>query len=255
LKLDAFAQSVLRSAPDDATEVLVADDGRWEVSATEDPACGSDSESEDMKAIRSAVPLSRSELQQAALNLGRVFSTFETHIEKSMRCHREVVRSRSPKRQAEARIHTEQSVEAPCVMDKIGAWEKLQGIERKKVEKVETRIGCLPEGTRCTRCEKAVVDRGGVYCGRRRPNNTCSGCFAALCWKCMNKSGRDDIGGIRTSKTEFLSLGPDAWWMHEKCMLEEDKRAYFGDAEEDDVGKPRDLDSDDDDHPGKFAWE
>ena len=31
----------------------------------------------------------------------------------------------------------------------------------------------------------------------------------------------DKIGGIKTTKAEFSSLGRDAWWMHEKCMSAE----------------------------------
>jgi len=142
-------------------------------------------------------------------------------------------------------------------VDKRKAWERLQGIAPEEPEepaKEETRFGWLPEGAHCLRCDKSVVERGGVYCGRKRPGGKCVGCFASICWKCMNKGGKEEIGAIRTSKTEFASLGPDAWWMHDKCMSPEDKRSYFGE-DEDDVGKPKDDEDSDDGAPGKFAWE
>lgn len=34
---------------------------------------------------------------------------------------------------------------------------------------------------------------------------------------------QDKIGKIKTTKSEFASLGPDAWWMHEKCMTAEER--------------------------------
>ena len=38
-----------------------------------------------------------------------------------------------------------------------------------------------------------------------------------------SRSRREDkIGKIKTTKSEFASLGPDAWWMHETCMTPED---------------------------------
>merc|ERR1719408_1173007 len=133
-------------------------------------------------------------------------------------------------------------------------WEKLQGIERPKVIARETRIGFLPKDTACSLCAKSVVDKGGVYCGRQAPGQEARGCFAAVCWKCMNKAGKDKIGGIKTSKSEFDSLGRGAWWMHEKCMAPEDKRLYYGEEEE---AKPSSapMNDDDEEDAGKFAWE
>jgi len=141
------------------------------------------------------------------------------------------------------------------VKDKMLVWEKLQGIERPVEKKEETRIGWLPDGSRCSKCEKSVMARGGVYCGRRRPDGTYGGCFQEICWKCMNKASKDQIGSIKTNKAEFTSLGPSAWWMHESCMSAEDKRAYFGEDDDEDVGKPKDAEDSDDEQPGKFAWE
>eukprot|EP00434_Breviolum_minutum_P032323 symbB.v1.2.028584.t1/scaffold3042.1/size64827/2 len=80
-------------------------------------------------------------------------------------------------------------------------------------------------------CSKSVVEKGGVYCGRKRALKDFGGCFQAICWKCMNKQ-RDKIGKIKTTKSEFASLGPDAWWMHETCMTPEDKKEYFREDEE-----------------------
>merc|ERR1712078_939311 len=50
---------------------------------------------------------------------------------------------------------------------KMQAWEKLQGIQRPKKIVAEKRIGWLPEGVKCSRCMKSVMDKGGVYCGRQ----------------------------------------------------------------------------------------
>merc|ERR1719204_3068381 len=67
LKLDALAQSIVDTAPANATEVLVADTGKWEVSATEEPF--EDSSDEDISGLKLAP--TQSQLQAAALNLGR----------------------------------------------------------------------------------------------------------------------------------------------------------------------------------------
>lgn len=340
LRLDAFAQSVLDNTDENVIEVLVADTGKWEVSATEDPLDDSDENdaaSQDFGPPAPPPPPTQAQLQQAAFNLGRAFtapvpapeasppppcdsqpsarekashrgmreqklpsdrqpSAIEkvpqrgTHEQKapsdSQPSAREKVphkdmrdqkapakggrdRSRSPRRggsQRKTGVATAstnaQMVEASASptdapSNKMLAWEMLQGI-RKKTEKTveEKRIGWLPEGTKCTRCEKGVVEFGGVYCGRSRPNGTYGGCFGGYCWKCMNKGSKEEIGGIRTTKAEFGSLGAGAWWMHESCMSVEDKRVYYGEEEDEDVGKAHDLDSDDEDGPkGKFAWE
>merc|ERR1712232_945992 len=96
------------------------------------------------------------------------------------------------------------------------------------------------------------MGKGGVYCGRKQPDGATVGCFKAICWKCMNKGGKDTVGGIRTTKAEFIELGSGAWWMHEACMSDGDKSAYFG--EDEDIGKPKDMEDDSDDGGGKFAW-
>ena len=53
--------------------------------------------------------------------------------------------------------------------------------------------------------------------------------YSLFCLKCKipEKKGEvpsaeDKIGKIKTTKSEFSSLGPDAWWMHERCMTPED---------------------------------
>merc|ERR1719221_1720219 len=132
--------------------------------------------------------------------------------------------------------------------------EKKKPVEENKTPVKEKRPGWLPEKTMCDFCNKTVVEKGGVYCGRKRDDGTYVGCFKAICWKCMNKGLKDIVGGIKTTKKEFVELGPGAWWMHEACMSAEDKKAYFGEEEDDDIGKPKDMDSDEE-GDGKFAWE
>lgn len=269
LLYDAFAQSVLDATEARVTEVLVADNGKWEVSAVEEPPEDDSSEEEDHACIPPAPP-TQADLQQAALNLGKAFSAPAAPARAaSQQAAARDARSRSPRRGGSTRSGGGSSgrgpergaPEVPVQLpeepaDKMLIWEKLQGIAKPEEPREETRFGWLPEGSQCSRCEKTVVDQGGVFCGRKRPDGACVGCFLGICWKCMNKGSKEEIGSIRTSKTEFASLGPDAWWMHEKCMTAEDKRAYFGDEEEeDDVGQPKDAEDSEDDHRGKFAWE
>ncbi|CAE7906578.1 NFI1 [Symbiodinium necroappetens] len=271
LRLDAFAQSIVDNTAANVTEVLVADNGKFEVSATEELLQDS-SDEEALKAEQavqaaaeaglSPVPraapvlLSQAELQQAALNLGRAFSAppkaapaapapeAQPKAEPKAAKEREQNRSRSPKRGGQ---------ESPPE-DKMKAWKVLQGLEKapekpkapepprppeppeekQEKPKEKERIGWLPDGATCSLCSKSVVEKGGVYCGRKRSSGELAGCFEAICWKCMNKH-RDKIGKIKTTKSEFGSLGAGAWWMHEKCMTPEDKKDYFGEDEEDDV--------------------
>jgi hypothetical protein len=95
--------------------------------------------------------------------------------------------------------------------------------------------GFLPEGTPCGRCKKDVAGDGGVYCGRRTTNGGVSGCSSAVCWRCMARAPRTEMGCIRTSKAEFVSLGAAAWWMHDFCMLPGDRQDYY---RESGVGQP-----------------
>lgn len=282
LRLDAFAQSVIDGSEANVTEVLVADNGKWEVSATEDPQEDDSSEDE----LPFARPPTQADLQAAALNLGRAFAAPTLKPAPRLMPQREEAPprqvehlahqqqrdgSRSPRRKAERGAHQQQRDRsrsprgkdgrgpselpppAEKSVDKMVVWEKLQGIAKPEPVKEETRIGWLPDKSKCSKCEKAVVEKGGVYCGRRRPSGECGGCFVGICWKCMNKSGKE-LGSVRTTKAEFASLGPDAWWMHEACMSAEDKRAYFGEEEEESANK-RGADDSDDEHPGKFEWE
>jgi len=111
----------------------------------------------------------------------------------------------------------------------------------KKAEAIP--VGWLPEGSRCGTCSKSVLEFGGVFCGRRRPSGRVAGCGAGVCWRCMNKGPKESFGKVRTTKTEFSSLGADAWWMHEACMSKADKRDYYEKEDEGEGGE---------DH---FAWE
>mmetsp|Transcript_36028 Transcript_36028/g.53798 ORF Transcript_36028/g.53798 Transcript_36028/m.53798 type:complete len:206 (-) Transcript_36028:287-904(-) len=203
------------------------------------------------------------DLQTAAFNLGKAFSVQQPRPGKGNRQQPsppaasppERRRSRTPRRKDKGSKH-ESHPPAPSVEDKMQIWAKLQGIakpeEPKEEPKVEEkRIGWLPEGEHCVRCGKSVVEQGGIYCGRKRPNGECVGCFEGICWKCMNKAGKKEFGNVKTSKTEFASLGADAWWMHEKCMSPEDKRSYFGEDDEEEDQKKA---GSDDEGDGKFLW-
>merc|ERR1711972_111422 len=284
IRLDAFAQSVIDKSAENVVEVLVADNGKWEVSATEEPVEDDSSDDIDMPA-----PPTQAQLIQAALNLGRPAFSAPAHPKaqppakpqppppvqpaKATEGSRGRDRSRSPRKNAtQAKGGAPgrgQAAEVSCPsppeeepVDKMLAWQKLQGIYKEPEKpaqpvKEETRFGWLPEGTRCSKCEKVVVAKGGVYCGRKRTDGSIGGCFLGYCWKCMNK-WKDEVGSIRTTKSEFNELGPGAWWMHEKCMTSEDKRLYFGEDDDDgdeDVGKPKDMEDSDDEPGGKFAWE
>jgi len=244
LRLDAFAQSVIDATEPNVTEVLVADTGAWEVSAVDEPMDDDSSEDDGPPIPRKPTMV---DLQQAALNLGRAFSAPSSRLPaQAPQASPPPRRSRSPKRKDKDKGKKEESE----VDKKRENWEKLQGIAKPEEPKEETRFGWLPENAHCSKCEKSVVDKGGVYCGRKRPNGEYVGCFEEICWKCMNKANKKEFGSVKTSKTEFSSLGPDAWWMHEKCMSAEDKKEYFGESDEED-GKKKDAS---DDEGGTFAW-
>mmetsp|Transcript_25691 Transcript_25691/g.59883 ORF Transcript_25691/g.59883 Transcript_25691/m.59883 type:complete len:614 (-) Transcript_25691:79-1920(-) len=277
IRLDAFAQQVLDKAPENAMEVLVADTGKWEVSAFEEEVDDDNSDDDDAPAHLFRQAPTQAQLQQQLMNLGRGFTApvaappaaqppagkkiniqalpeRKPSGEASRSERREKdgdrKRSRSP-RGRQANKATPNAAAAEEKDGKMLAWEKLQGIAKQKEE---TRIGWLPDGTKCSMCEKSVVERGGVWCGRKRPSCETAGCFKAVCWKCMNKRGKDGVGGIRTTKAEFAEIGPAAWWMHEACMSGEDRKAYFGEEDDaDDVDKPKD--EEEDDGPATFAWE
>merc|ERR1712173_339020 len=88
------------------------------------------------------------------------------------------------------------------------------------------QIGWLPKGYQCSVCGKRVFEHGGVFCGRQR-SGVVHGCASAVCWRCMNKAPKNTFGGVRTTKAEFTTLGLEAWWMHEACMDDVDKRDYY----------------------------
>lgn len=270
IQVDEFAQNVLDKTDDNVTEVLVADNGKWEVSATEEAASEDESSEEEQRRP------TRESLQEQALNLGRV--TAQPAAQRQPPPPQPPpepprARSRSPRRGPGGQgpagrgpagkpgrgpgLPSPEPEEETAEDKKMQAWEKLQGIQRPKKIVAEKRIGWLPEGVKCSRCMKSVMDKGGVYCGRQPPGQEARGCFEAICWKCMNKAGKDDIGSIRTSKGEFSSLGPLAWWMHEKCMNESDKKLYYGESDDEAEQGAKDAADDDgeEDGPDKFAWE
>jgi len=95
-------------------------------------------------------------------------------------------------------------------------------------------VGLLPPEVDCSRCGRkrlAGVENAGVYCGRATDEGTCVGCGAAICWRCMKRAPHTELGSIRTSKEECEGLAQHAWWMHEFCMREEDKKDYYGSSD------------------------
>lgn len=96
-----------------------------------------------------------------------------------------------------------------------------------------TGPGWLPPELPCSLCHSTsdVDVPHGVICRRRRKNDV-RGCGQGVCWVCMERRPRSELGMVRTSREEFESLEEGAWWMHERCMDESDLRAYFGGAKE-----------------------
>lgn len=47
----------------------------------------------------------------------------------------------------------------------------------------------------------------------------------------MRRAPNEQLGTIRTSKEECEGLCGDAWWMHDFCMRESDKKDYYGGAD------------------------
>lgn len=92
----------------------------------------------------------------------------------------------------------------------------------------KARFGWMAEGAPCSVCSKQVAAQGGAICARQRKSRQVVGCGKGVCWKCMNRARQEEFGVVKTTKTEFLSLGRDAWWMHQACMSPEDEDAYFG---------------------------
>jgi len=115
-------------------------------------------------------------------------------------------------------------------------------------------FGWLPEGHCCGLCQKQVIEHGAVVCGRRRKDGTLVGCRSAVCWRCMNQLPQEQLGKVRTTKAEFQSMeAGEAWWMHEACMSDEDKKDYYrGDGEADaDDGEEGEKEE----KEGPFEWE
>lgn len=83
---------------------------------------------------------------------------------------------------------------------------------------INERWGWMPAGASCGRCRKVVVCLGGVHCGRLDTEGRIMGCGVGVCWRCMARAPRDDLGAIRTTRAEFAERGERAWWMHERCL-------------------------------------
>jgi len=200
LVLDAYGQQVVNETDNQAAEVLVANDGRYEISKYEE----------------SEPPTSDED---------------------------------APKHRKKRRKTEKKSKAAATERERIReAWAKLQ--------QGEVKYGFMLDGQSCSKCEKIVVDKGGVWCGRpmSEDNAEARGCGKRYCWKCMNQA-KEEVGSIRTTKKEFLDLGESAWWMHDKCMNKDDEKAYFGEEAEEE--KPKGLLEEEDDFNdgSSFAWE
>lgn len=124
--------------------------------------------------------------------------------------------------------------------------DKEKTAEREKIrrewEKSQySRYGFMDAGEVCTMCGKKVQENGGAICGRNTKKKAEQrGCAKGYCWKCMNKQR----GEIKCTKSEFLDLGADAWWMHRGCMNADDLNAYY----DGDVPKEQEK-------PVSFQWD
>eukprot|EP00928_Gymnodinium_smaydae_P020829 TRINITY_DN18054_c0_g2_i1.p1 TRINITY_DN18054_c0_g2~~TRINITY_DN18054_c0_g2_i1.p1 ORF type:complete len:659 (+),score=153.38 TRINITY_DN18054_c0_g2_i1:138-2114(+) len=159
-----------------------------------------------------------------------------------------------------------QPIEPPKKKQKAAAQKKTKREATTPTQ--ATTFGWMTPGAECTLCSKKVTARGGIVCGRKRPCGQIVGCGANVCWKCMVKARKEDFGDVRTTKEEFVSLGDEAWWLHEGCMAPEDEAAYFdaGDADAEEAvaaadvagsTKPTNKKSKKkvEDDEEKFAWE
>lgn len=109
--------------------------------------------------------------------------------------------------------------------------EKISEVQPCVVNDSERKTGMLPPLTDCTRCGRKGlpgVENAGVFCGRITEDGRFVGCGSAICWRCMRRGPNDQLGAIRTTKEECESLGNDAWWMHDFCMRDSDKKDYYG---------------------------
>jgi len=97
---------------------------------------------------------------------------------------------------------------------------------------VQVEAAWMPVGAQCKFCQK--VNRkefGGAMCRRVRANGTTGGCNIGTCWRCMKRETKEQIGAVRCTQEEFEELGMSAWWMHERCMMPQDRADYFAEVE------------------------
>lgn len=109
--------------------------------------------------------------------------------------------------------------------------EKISDVQPIVVNNNLRKTGLLPPLTDCTRCGRKGlpgVENAGVFCGRTTEDGGFVGCGSCICWRCMRRGPNDQLGAIRTTKEECESLGGDAWWMHDFCMRDSDKKDYYG---------------------------
>mmetsp|Transcript_25602 Transcript_25602/g.44657 ORF Transcript_25602/g.44657 Transcript_25602/m.44657 type:complete len:1493 (-) Transcript_25602:182-4660(-) len=90
------------------------------------------------------------------------------------------------------------------------------------------RCGLVQETNhRCSRCRLLIPPNGGgIFCGRMTDGQF-AGCGLPVCWRCLQRAPRADMGCIRTTQSECEKLGDGAWWMHEKCMTDEEKQDFY----------------------------
>lgn len=187
--------------------------------AEEEFLANAEAQKKASKAIELKAPSSLPAVPEGSLSaLLRVTSSAEKPSEPEKR-------SRSPRRKPKA---VKEAKEPP---------EEHPKEIPSNVGSAEEPVGWMHQNYPCSLCQKQVAASGGIFCGRRR-DGAIKGCGAAVCWRCMNRSSKDeDFGKVRTNKAEFESLGEEAWWMHEACMEDADLQDYY-DGDE-----------------GKFAWE
>jgi len=175
-------------------------------------------------------------------------------LERQQRSAADAMKSASKARQAQ--LETEKASVLTKSVRELKEWIESRGSQTADcIEKAELRARALellakeqkggggsavssgpawmPAKSDCSLCVKTVKKQcGGVLCRRNRADGTTAGCGKGVCWRCMKRAPRDEFGTVRCTQGEFESLGHDAWWMHEKCMLPTDLSDYHGDSPE-----------------------
>lgn len=97
----------------------------------------------------------------------------------------------------------------------------------EKAEEAPLPGQVLIRGQKCHLCQQKSSDSGfGVTCHRSTEEGELRGCLRGVCWDCMRRASVTSFGASRLSKAEWVDLKEGAWWMHEKCMSDQDKADF-----------------------------